>query len=94
MTRLEQLEVVHAKLDELNTNYLMACNTRDKRRREKAIREAKNDIDSYSRNIPYEIKEIFDNQVGKNSLNSQHADDISQCIDIVEKLIKEGKEKV
>ena len=94
MTRLEQLELVHAKLDDLNTNYLMAYNTRDKRKREKAIREARNDIDSYSRNIPYEIKVIFDNQVGANSLNFQHADDISQCIDIVEMLIKEEKDKV
>ena len=94
MTRLEQLEIVHAKLDELNTNYLMAYNTIDKRKREKAIREAKNNIDSYSRYIPDEIKEIFDDQVGANSLNFQHADDISQCIEILEKLIKEEKDKV
>ena len=94
MTRLEQLEIVHTKLDELNTNYLMAYNTKDKRRREKAMREARNNIDSYSSYIPYEIKEIFDNQVGANSLNFQHADDISQCIGILEKLIKEEKDKV
>lgn len=94
MTRLEQLEIVYAKLGELNTNYLMAYNTRDKRRREKAIREARNDIDSYSRYIPYEIKEFFDNQVGANSLNFQHADDISQCIDILKNLINEEKDKV
>lgn len=37
MTRLEQLEIVHAKLDELRTNHLMACNTKDKRRGEKAM---------------------------------------------------------
>ena len=93
MTRLEQLSTVHARLEALYTNYLMAHNTRDKRRREKAIREARNDIDSYSRYIPYEIKEIFDNQVGANSLNFQHADNISQCIEILEKLIKEEKAK-
>ena len=72
----------------------MACNTRDGRRRNKAIREAKNDIANYSAFIPYDIKEIFDNLVGANSLNFQHADDISQCIDILEKLIKEEKDKV
>lgn len=94
MTRLEQLEIVHAKLDELYTNYLMAYNTIVKRKREKAIREAKNNIDSYSRYIPDEIKEIFDDQVGANTLNFQHADDISQCIEILEKLIKEEKDKV
>lgn len=94
MTRLEQLEVVHVKLDELHTKYLSARSTRDKRRREKAIREARNDIDSYSRYIPHDIKKLFDNQVGANSLNFQHADDISQCIDILEKLIKEEKANV
>ena len=94
MTRLEQLEIVHAKLDELNTNYLMAYNTRDKRRREKAIRDVRNDIANYSTFIPYDIKEIFNDQVGANSLNFQHADDIRQCIDILEKLIKEEKDKV
>ena len=72
----------------------MAYNTRDKRRREKAIRDAQNDIDSYSRYIPYDIKEIFGNQVGANSLNFQHADDIGQCLEILEELIKEEKDKV
>jgi hypothetical protein len=93
MTRLEQLEIVHAKLDDLNTKYLLAYKTRDKRIRDKAIREARNDIANYSAFIPYELKEFFDNQVGANSLNFQHADDISQCIEIVEKLIKEEKAK-
>lgn len=94
MIRLEELEIVHTKLCELRTNLLMAYNIRDKRRREKAIREAKNDIDNYSKFIPYEIKVIFDNQVGANSLNFQHSDDIYECIDILEKLIQEEKAKV
>lgn len=93
MTRLEQLTNVYTKLEELNTKYLMAKNTRDKRRRDKAIRDARNDINSYSAFIPFEIKEIFDNKVGANSLNFQHADDIGQCIDILEKLIMEEKSK-
>jgi hypothetical protein len=91
MTRLEQLTTVYNRLEELNTKYLMAKNTRDKRRRDKAIRDARNDISSYSAFIPFEIKEIFDNKVGANSLNFQHADDIGQCIDILEKLIMEEK---
>ncbi len=91
MTYLETLEIVYAKLSELNTNYLLAYKIKDKRKREKAIREAKNKIDCYSRSIPHEIKEIFDNRVGANSLNFQHTDDISQCIEILEKLIKEEK---
>ena len=69
----------------------MAKNTRDKRRRDKAIRDARNDISTYSAFIPYDIKEIFDSQVGANSLNFQHADDIGQCIDILKKLIMEEK---
>ena len=94
MTRLEQLEIIHARLDDLYTKYLMAYNTKDKRRRDKAIREARNDIANYSAFIPYDIKEIFNNQVGANSLNFQHADDISQCIDILEELIKREIDKV
>ena len=71
----------------------MACNTRDKRRRDRAIRDARNDIANYSAFIPYDIKEIFNNQVGANSLNFQHADDISQCIEILEILIKKERDK-
>lgn len=41
MTRLEQLTTIHERLDELNKKYLIARTTKDKRRREKAIREAK-----------------------------------------------------
>ena len=91
MNRLEQLTIAYTKLKELNTKYLMAQNTRDKRRRDKAIRDVRNDICSYSAFIPFEIKEIFDNQVGANSLNFQHTDDIGQCIEILEKLIKEER---
>lgn len=91
MTRLEQLTTVYNRLEELNTKYLLAKNTRDKRIRDNAIRDARNDISSYSAFIPIEIKEIFDNKVGANSLNFLHADDIGQCIDILEKLIMEEK---
>lgn len=93
MTKLEQLTTVYSRLEELNTKYLLAKRTRDKRKRDKAIREAKSNIANYSEFIPLDIKEVFDNQVGANSLNFQHADDISQCMDILEKLIKEEKEK-
>lgn len=92
MTKLEQLTTVYSRLEELNTKYLLAKRTRDKRKRDKAIREAKSNIANYSEFIPLDIKEVFDNQVGANSLNFQHADDISQCMDILEKLIKEEKE--
>lgn len=69
----------------------MAYNTRDKRIRDKVIREARNDIANYSVLIPYGIKELFNEQVGANSLDYQHADDISECIDILKKLIKDEK---
>ena len=39
--------------------YLIAQTTKDKRRREKAIREAKK-IEYFSAFIPYDIKKIFD----------------------------------
>ena len=92
MKKLEQLTTVYSRLEELNTKYLLAKRTRDKRKRDKALREAKSNIANYSEFIPLDIKEVFDNQVGANSLNFQHADDISQCMDILEKLIKEEKE--
>ncbi len=38
--------------------YLIAQTTKDKRRREKAIREAKKDIEYFSAFIPYDIKNI------------------------------------
>ena len=94
MDRLEQLAIVYDKLYELYTRYLISQNTRDKRRRDKAIRDARKEIENYSSFIPLDIKEIFDEQVGANSLNFQHADDIGQCIAILEKLIKEERDKI
>ena len=94
MEWLEQLENVRTRLQELYENYLLAKNNIDKRRRTKAIREAEAAIERYSVCIPLEIKAIFDREVGANSLNAQHADDIGLCIEILDRLIKEEKEKV
>ncbi len=71
----------------------MAKIIKDRRRQEKAIREAKNNIAKYSESIPDDIKDIFNNQVGANSLNYQHADDIDQCIELLKKLIQDEKNK-
>lgn len=85
----EQLEIIFVRLEELNEELLLANNTKDRRRRDKAVRDAKMDIANYAESIPIELMEVFNNQIGANSLNYQHAGDISQCIDIVKKLLCE-----
>lgn len=85
----EQLEVILKRLNDLADGVYLAQHTKDRRKRDKAICEAYNDIADYATFIPIELKAIFDKKVGANSLNYQHADDISQCIEIVKNLIRE-----
>lgn len=88
----EQLETILKCLNDLADGVYLAKRTKDRRKRDRAIREAYKDVADYATFIPLELKAIFDKQVGANSLNYQHADDISQCIEIVNKLIKEKDE--
>ena len=74
---------------ELDTNYQIAQKAKDKRRRDKEIRDARLRISNYSATIPIEVKELFDNQIGANSLNFQHADDIDRRVTVLENLIRE-----
>ena len=80
---------IKLRLDDLYTNYYVALRTKDGRRREKNIREAKLAISDYSQTIPTEVMDFFYHEVGANTLNYQHADDISECIYILDRMIKE-----
>ena len=94
MIDLEYLKGIKEVLENLSFSYYCAYRTRDGRRREKAIREARNAIASYSRTIPFDLMEVYNSKVGANALNFQHADDISECIDILDKMIKEEECKL
>ncbi|MBR1593741.1 MAG: hypothetical protein IJ659_03085 [Alloprevotella sp.] len=85
----ELLLSIKSKLEDLYTSYYLAQRTKDGRRREKNIREARQAISDYSQTIPTEIMASFYREVGANALNYQHADDIPECLGILDKLIKE-----
>ena len=84
----ELLLGVKTKLEDLYTSYYIALRTKDGRSREKNIREARQAISDYSQTIPTEVMDVFNREVGANALNFQHADDISDCLTILDKLIK------
>ena len=79
---------IKSKLDDLYTSSYIALRTKDGRRREKNIREARQAISDYSQTIPNEVMDIFHREVGANALNYQHADDIPECLRILDKMIK------
>ncbi len=84
---------IKSRLEELFADYYSSQRTRDGRRREKNIREAKQAISDYSLTIPTEVMDHFIREVGVNALNYQHADDISECISVLDSLIKEQDKK-
>lgn len=84
----ELLLGIKSRLEDLYTGCYLALRTKDGRRREKNIRESRQAISDYSQTIPTEVMNIFYREVGVNALNYQHADDISECISILDKIIK------
>jgi hypothetical protein len=85
----ELLLSIKLRLDDLYTKYYVALHTKDGRRREKNIREARQAISNYSQTIPTEVMTCFIREVGVNALNYQHADDVSECINVLDRMIKE-----
>lgn len=85
----ELLLGIKSKLEDLFANYYSAQRTKDGRSREKNIREAKQAISDYSQSIPTEVMEYFYREVGANALNCQHADDLPECINVLDRMIKE-----
>lgn len=86
---IEQLKAILSRLEELYEKRQLAKTIRNENRRNEALSEVDKDIANYSAFFPYELKEIFNKEVGPNFLNCQHADDISLCIDILKRIIKE-----
>jgi len=90
MTDLERERMVLVRLNDLNAKLTKTKCLKDQRKREKAIRDVKNEISNYAETIPDFIKKLFDVEIGSNSLNFQHTNDIDRCIDLLESRSKEG----
>ena len=84
----EQLQTVLDRLEILYEKLLLARNVKNERMRKKAEKDASKAIADYSRFLPFELQELFNKQVGPNSLNYQHADDVNLCIYILKELIQ------
>lgn len=93
MDDIYQLIEIKERLNELQDNLLMARTTRDKRSREKNIREARIAIGNYALFLPLDVRYTFEKEVGANALNVQHADDIGECITVIDNRIKELKQQ-
>ena len=74
-------------LRDLNSQLYLASRTRDKRRIDKRIRNAKTAISDYANGLPDELKVFLEGVVGANPMSYQHTDDIGQCIREIEALI-------
>ena len=88
----ELLVEIKNRLEELHTEWYIAMGWKDKRSREKKIREASAVISRYAVTLPPEVLGLFDTKVARAALNPQFAgDDIGPCIKILDEIIK-GKE--
>ena len=86
----EELFSIKNRLEELYVALDSARRTRDGRKRDKAIRDARNAIHDYSHlYMPSEVLAYLENVVGGNTLNYQHADDIGECICALNNEIKD-----
>ena len=82
------LKIIVADLKELRLNLYLAERTKDKRSREKIIREAKLAISSYAHYLPDEVKIYLEENVAVNALNYKWVtSDIKMCIESLEKWI-------
>lgn len=89
------LQTVKDRLEELYVVLDSARRTKDGRKRDKAIRDARNAIHDYSHlYMPSEVLAYLENVVGGNTLNYQHADDIGECICALNQEIKEIDNKL
>lgn len=87
---IDDLILIKKRLEELYTEWYIAKGWKDRRSREKKIREACTAIGEYAMTLPPEVLGLFDTKVAPAALNSQFAgDDIGPCIIVLEDLIKE-----
>ena len=91
---IDELLCIKKRLEELYTEWYIAKGWKDKRSREKKIREACSAISKYAMTLPPELLGLFDTKVAPAALNSQFAgDDIGPCIIVLEEKIKELEDK-
>lgn len=84
------LKMIIADLEELWSHFYLAKGTRDKRSREKNIREAKRAISDYASGLPSEVLGYLDTEVAPSALNYQWVeDDIGKCIKALKVWMKE-----
>ena len=91
---IDELLLIKKRLEELYTEWYIAKGWKDRRNREKKIREACSAISKYAMTLSPEILGLFDTKVAPAALNSQFAgDDIGPCIIVLEEKIKELEDK-
>lgn len=84
-----ELEAVLKDLRKLQNNLLLANKTKDRRCRDKRIREAKLAISDYAHYLPEEVACILWNKVDVNPMSYQYAEnDIKRSITVIEEWIK------
>lgn len=82
-----ELKAVLFKLETLHEKLCLVKGTVNRKSRAKAVREVEAEIGRYADSIPIEIRSAFDNDIGFNALNTQHIDDLPECISVVKRLI-------
>ncbi len=91
---IEELLLIKKRLEELYTELYMAKGWKDRRSRERKIRNACTAISEYAMTLSPEVLGFFDSKVALDALNSQFAgDDICPCIQVLEEKIKELDDK-
>ena len=91
---IDELLWIKKRLEEFYTEWYIAKGWKDKRSREKKIREVCTSISKYAMNLPPVVLGLFDSKVAPAALNSQFAgDDICPCIQVLEEKIKELDDK-
>lgn len=87
---IEELLLIKKRLEELYTELYMAKGWKDRRSRERKIRDAYTAISEYAMTLSPEVLGLFDSKVAPAALNTQFAsEDIRPCIIVLEEKIKE-----
>ena len=88
------LKAVKTRLEELRNDLYIAEKTKDKRSREKRIREAKLAISDFANTFPNELQGTLNVRVGGNSLSYKWVEgDINRCIEVIQEMIEEAPEE-
>lgn len=85
----KELEAILRDLRNLQNNLLLAYMTKDRRCKDKRIREAKLAISDYAHYLPEEVACLLWNKVDVNPMSYQYAvSDINRSITVIEEWIK------